>query len=71
MSASFCWECGKKLQRVKGELVFTEVTLPNATSVRMHKTCAENYQKPAPEHAQAGTKNAVRKYLGEEDLGVE
>lgn len=64
MSASFCWECGKKLQRVNGELAFREVTPPGGTPVRVHIECAKNFGKEIPDHAQSGVKRAVRKYTG-------
>jgi hypothetical protein len=65
MSASFCWECGKKLQRVNGEIVFREITPPGWCPVRVHIECAKNFGKPAPHYAQHGVKRAVRKYTGE------
>jgi hypothetical protein len=63
MSASFCWECGKKLQRVNGELAFREVTPPGGVPVRIHIECAKNFGKDHPS-AQMGVKRAVRKYIG-------
>lgn len=69
MSASFCWECGKKLTRHNGTLNFREVTPPGGTPVRVHVECAKNFGNPPPDYANSRTKQAVRRYLGEQAPG--
>lgn len=66
MSASFCWQCGRKFVKVKGKRVFETVTIDGTNEVKVHKTCVKSLKKPDPDYANAGVKNAVHKYLGEE-----
>lgn len=64
VSASFCWQCGKKLQRVNGKLVFREATPKGcADPVRIHVACAKNLGEPEPSYASSKIKQDVRKYL--------
>lgn len=65
MSASFCWQCGKQLVRLRtGELSFRDVT-PHGHdgSVRVHVECAKNLKATPPDHAQSVVKRDVRRYL--------
>ena len=38
-AATFCWQCGRKLEHVNGRLVFAELDVIGAT-VRVHLACA-------------------------------
>lgn len=69
-AASFCWQCGKKLNVKGGELVF-RLVIPRGfdSPVRVHVICAENFAKPEPSCALRGTKDAVNKYLTGEPHG--
>lgn len=69
MGASFCWECGKKLTRLNGELNFRMLTPPGGTPVRVHVECAKNYGKEPPEYVGSRVKEVVRKYLGDQANG--
>ena len=40
-----CWLCNKKLERVRGVLIFAEFTLPNGAIVKMHKVCAKDFKE--------------------------
>lgn len=43
--SSFCWQCGKALTFVKGELIFETVTTPSGVTLRTHKVCKDSAQR--------------------------
>lgn len=40
-----CWLCNKRLEYVRGKLIFTEIALPNQATVKMHKVCAKDFKE--------------------------
>ena len=55
--ATFCWQCGRPLTFVRGELVFETVTTPSGVNLRTHKVCKDSAQRsffhatvPVPVH---------------------
>lgn len=40
-----CWLCNKRLTYYNEILNFRLVNLPNGTTVKMHKVCAEDFEK--------------------------
>lgn len=68
-NASFCWQCGGKLDRwTSGRYKGVLVTPPGGgDKVRVHKVCAESLTKPDPDFAQSGVRRAVHRYVGDDE----
>lgn len=63
MTASFCWQCNKKLTRnAAGELVFETYEVEPGRVVAVHKVCADSLKKPEPPYSNTKTKKAVKDY---------
>ena len=66
--ATFCWQCGGKLDRFgSGKVKGVMVTPPGGgPQVRVHKVCAEGLKKAEPEFSMTGVKRDVHRYLGDD-----